>query len=549
MRILFITYRWGSDLLGGAEIHHRRLAHELRDRGHEVDVWTTTAHNFRPFCHWGALWTDFKQPGTSDDEGIAVTRYRAKPLAKWTATLLAKWLQHDWERTPIAVNSAALADWRGAPLLGTDWHEAEGAADGRGKRWSHHRGTIHLDPTDLRHRVLVVAGHAPWPTQLTLRAGNIENTLQANGWFDLRIAIPEGVHCPVATFAVHRTKRPLREFRELGVIVERVAVESGDEKRETDFFTDARAIAADADFVARARRRKFRFDRMFQALRGPNSPDLAAALYHLPTNYDLAIACNFPWRIYMPRPNGTTIRALMPLMHLGDSYYYWGDYLDRIATADLVLANTPFSERHFRETLRAKAHFVGPPIWRSPLEENPRPPGDEFVVLTVSRKSAEKKYAEIAAAVAALRAEGLRIRCIGVGPDADGAPVPEGMEWLGRLGDDELEARWREADAFVLMSESESFGMVVVEAWHHGLPVVVNRRCAPVASLVADEVDGLLAQPGAELRAALRRLAGDAALRRRLGRAGLEKAKRDFVRGSAADRLLRAVESLPGLKR
>jgi glycosyltransferase involved in cell wall biosynthesis len=42
------------------------------------------------------------------------------------------------------------------------------------------------------------------------------------------------------------------------------------------------------------------------------------------------------------------------------------------------------------------------------------------------------------------------------------------------------------------MSESESFGMVILEAWKFGRPVIVNKHCAAFSDLVENEVDGLL---------------------------------------------------------
>ena len=45
---------------------------------------------------------------------------------------------------------------------------------------------------------------------------------------------------------------------------------------------------------------------------------------------------------------------------------------------------------------------------------------------------------------------------------------------------------------FGLMSESESFGMVFLEAWMRRKPVIGNRRCGAVASLIEDGVDGFL---------------------------------------------------------
>jgi glycosyltransferase involved in cell wall biosynthesis len=73
----------------------------------------------------------------------------------------------------------------------------------------------------------------------------------------------------------------------------------------------------------------------------------------------------------------------------------------------------------------------------------------------------------------------------------------------------------------------EGFGLVAVEAMRSGVPVVASRIGA-LPEIVADDVTGMLVAPGSvsELRAAIRRLDGDPALRQAMGAAGKVRAKR-----------------------
>lgn len=90
---------------------------------------------------------------------------------------------------------------------------------------------------------------------------------------------------------------------------------------------------------------------------------------------------------------------------------------------------------------------------------------------------------------------------------------------LGWLSLDELSARMRQAACLVVPSEwYETFGLVVIEAFAHGLPVVASRIGA-LAELVEDGVTGLLFAPGDEagLAASVRRLLENPEEARRMG--------------------------------
>jgi glycosyltransferase involved in cell wall biosynthesis len=75
------------------------------------------------------------------------------------------------------------------------------------------------------------------------------------------------------------------------------------------------------------------------------------------------------------------------------------------------------------------------------------------------------------------------------------------------------------------MSESESFGIVLLEAWMSERPVIANRGTLAFSELVEDGTDGLLVREPAELADAMRRLASDPKLAAGMGRNGRDKAE------------------------
>jgi glycosyltransferase involved in cell wall biosynthesis len=77
--------------------------------------------------------------------------------------------------------------------------------------------------------------------------------------------------------------------------------------------------------------------------------------------------------------------------------------------------------------------------------------------------------------------------------------VAESVHFHGPLFDAEKHAAFRDASAFVLPSVSEGLPMVVLEAWSHGLPVLMTRQCnipeglaAGAAVEITPECDGIL---------------------------------------------------------
>jgi colanic acid/amylovoran biosynthesis glycosyltransferase len=85
------------------------------------------------------------------------------------------------------------------------------------------------------------------------------------------------------------------------------------------------------------------------------------------------------------------------------------------------------------------------------------------------------------------------------------------------------------ADVFCLPSFAEGLPVVLMEAMATAIPAVTTNVMG-IPELVIDGENGLVVPPGrADLVAqALGRLAGDAELRDRLGRAGRERVMRDF---------------------
>ena len=153
-------------------------------------------------------------------------------------------------------------------------------------------------------------------------------------------------------------------------------------------------------------------------------------------------------------------------------------------------------------------------------------------LLFVGRRASNKGLLELLDAFARLRLRHPEARLVLVGADggmagrlaahAEQLGLGSSVRQVGHVGDESLlAAAYREARAFVLPSEYEAFGLVLLEAMAQGTPVVAS-RVGGIPEVVDDGRTGLLVPPRAPeaLADALERLWTDEGLRRRLGDAG-----------------------------
>ncbi len=168
------------------------------------------------------------------------------------------------------------------------------------------------------------------------------------------------------------------------------------------------------------------------------------------------------------------------------------------------------------------------------------------VVIVVSRLVRHKGHPELLRAMrdvpeAELWVVGERLAS-DHGPDLDDAFAAAGLgDRLRRLGyRTDIPALLAAADIFALPSRFEGLPMSVIEAMLAALPVVATAIRGPREQVVAGET-GLLVPPGdvPSLGAALRHLAGDPALRHRMGAAGRARACAHYAEAEVLDRTMR----------
>jgi glycosyltransferase involved in cell wall biosynthesis len=163
-------------------------------------------------------------------------------------------------------------------------------------------------------------------------------------------------------------------------------------------------------------------------------------------------------------------------------------------------------------------------FWRATAHLSPRRARGDVVFVSAMRLSRKKRPARLLRAFAAAvrftdGAPPLRLVIAGDGPErvalerqAAALGVAERVELRGQLTRDELRSLYADADAFVLPSERESFGIAALEARAAGLPVIAM-LAGGARDFIRQGVDGLLARDEHDLARAIERLALDAPFR------------------------------------
>lgn len=145
------------------------------------------------------------------------------------------------------------------------------------------------------------------------------------------------------------------------------------------------------------------------------------------------------------------------------------------------------------------------------------------VVVAAGRLVAQKGFDLLIRAFAAVEDPEWELRIYGSGKERDALRAQIADERIRLMGPtDDLGAVLADAGMFVLPSRYEGFGMVLVEAMGHGVPVVAFDCPHGPGEIVTDGVDGLLvpAEDVPGLTAAISALVADPERRARMGAAG-----------------------------
>lgn len=540
-KVLVLTYRFGEPARGGAEVFLLNVLRELeRLDGIEFDVVAPAVGAIRDTLHFSA---DYDPPSANDRVPAmrgAVHLFPLDPPAK-DRFESARTLQSTWMRESLQLGRE-LAEDLGDGLLG-GWNFAE-RHNGGVIRWAAQTAQIRLPPDT---QSLTVSGLALEPVQVSIRLDGKElgvKRLHRKFSFTQHLNT-EGRLLELQTSARYQGDD---DVRELAYIVDactatgaygevEVSLVEGMEQR-------ARQIPVERwvkELVAVTRERPRDQDQLFFGTRGPHSSELEAWLERACVGYDVILAQGVPFSTsvlgaQVAARNGIPA-VVLPHFHMEDRYYHWRQFYDVFSTVEAVIAAPAASKSVFFDLIGANAQVApGGGFDASDFSAESLACGREAFrrihagenpfVLVLGRKTGAKNYRMIVQACEQLRAAGHRLDVVLIGPDDDGIALEgSGVHYYGAQPREVVIGALASSLCLANMSESESFGIVLLESWMAMRPVVARSSTLAFTELVQDGHNGFLADNVGDVAGAIKRYLDDSELADRHGSAGIETAR------------------------
>ena len=586
-RLLVVTYRYTEPCLGGAEEYLVEVLKRLRVRFNQIDLAAVNVESLTNHYHFGCR-ASRAEGGAARRLGqvFDCARFFAQDELPESQTLeTARRLERSWtreERTLLTGFVVQLgAPGRLRPFGGFFWPENH---NGVTRRWTSPEFAF-LVPRGAR--TFKISGYAAIEKVLrvTLSQAAPEGgstvlcqfTQSIPSSFSVVLALPHTqqdglliLHCQVDEHQAQGDHRPL------GVLLDSASVllDSADALDQTthtmaplqeshadltDQYDEELRVNQFDDWVSALRRtaqaRDPRMEDNFASIRGPHSSALQNWLRENAGNYDVVLVQGIPFDVIprsvetlsalTPRPRIVTL----PHFHGDDRFYHWQQYYRSFAAADATLLFSSSIAEHLGPVCGhltvvpgggVRSDEQGDPDAETAFRQIHKSATPFFLVL--GRKTPSKGYEDVIRAQQALRSAGRNIDLVMIGPDEDGRRIEEsGAYYLGRQPRQVIRGALRACLGLITMSRSESFGIVICEAWLFGKPVIANRACYAFRELVRNGHDGLLVLTEAELSQAMQRLLDDARYRNGLGRSGFESVLSRFTWEKVADACFEAL--------
>ena len=533
-RVLYVAYRYTFPALGGAEANIEKFVSALGISGEfDVDVVAPEVsgiHNHWRFSENYTFDTGLGAP--VDIPNVRFARFAAD--APDPSTIDAQ-LRKAWSAQPLfeqAVDQAIREDYKVTGLT-WGWGDPEGKGS-KAARCTFSGCGMFLD----KAAHIELEGHAAHPVVTTAHSGEqvIAGPWRLEGRFSLSFEADAG-EVRFATSVLQTSTDP----RSLGFRVSRLAIDGRGVDLAAPTLLEKHLPLLPAERVFRLLDEASQQSRTALGVRltdgrGPWSGSLERFIADHVADYDLVVTHNNVFRpavVAIEEARKRSVPAiLIPHGHLDDDFYHFPDLLQSARNASLVLA-VPRAACDFLEEKGCNVRYL--PAGCDAGEQFTLEDQEAFqqvypsrrpFILVLGRKAGAKRYLQIVDAVEHLNHEGFDLHAVLIGPDDDGIVLDSpNAVYLGRQPRSVVRGALMTCVSLVNMSMSESFGIVLLEAWLAHKPVIANKNCAAFQDIAAHEENALLVDES-DLGDAILRMLRDPKLALALAEKGCEVAQR-----------------------
>lgn len=503
-RLLVLTYRYNTPPRGGAETYLNNVLIEIsKNKNYAIDIITTEIGDITDCFHYSCSYTQDKETAVLPGTGIRVRKFPVNELSKEEQWKKCHQIYQAIMQESVEVGRK-FVDLYAYPLLMGGWHYPEVHEDGV-RIWSSSTADIFVGNVDS----IIFDGRIDQKRSVKVLLDG-RSIWQGTVKHDFQITIDD-MHGKVCSIEVESFSLKGQDPRPLGLYFNKIECHVCGTWKEVDFTCDYSQFIREKDvsgfidsLIESACKRKPEIDDLFYETRGPRSVEMEAWLETHIENYDVVIGHGIPFDTLVigqkaAKEHGVPYVAL-PHYHMEDKFYHWNLYYDALRQADYVIAAPMVSKELFYNKIGAHAVLVpGGGINPEEFEYSEdslfqtQYPLDRPFVLVLGRKAGGKNYNWVIDAVEEINRRGTSVQLVMIGRDDDKIPVKApNLLYLGEQSREMVLSALRNCAFVVNMSESESFGIVILEAWLSGKAVVVNRRCAAFAELVDDGINGVL---------------------------------------------------------
>ncbi len=564
LRMLVVTYRYTEPPRGGAEEYLYRLLCEYAQIAPvSIDIVAPAVGDLGNMAKFA---TAVGQPPASHSLLVApfarnVTLLPVDPVASSTVLDDARCVYDGWIGEDLVLSRYIGQGIDESCLLGGFYDLERSGSDMW--VWTSGKAEIQCSSNTTAIRIHGCTERGAISIDLAIN-GQDNGSVQVTDQFSIEVWM-ENSGCNIITLHVPKLMFPNEDPRSLGVRVTGVDVLTGGIWRSLPLDRNYERLAKARDpwrwidgLRQVAEQRLPEVDVMFDRMRGPHCSAMSTYLDEVAANYDVALVQGIQFGVSMAAVDrlkdlGIPL-ILLPHYHVDDRFYHWSSFYKAIRTADRVLSFSPTVSANFLKPLGGNAVEIAgggvtPGEYFSPdntiaafraVWSSERP-----FALVLGRKTGSKNYRLAISAHQQLIAEGAKLDLILIGPDEDHQPiVGDNVYYLGSQPREVVIGALQSCLCLVTMSESESYGIVIAEAWMCGKPVIARRSCLAFSELVDHGQDGILADTEAELAEGLSILLEDSAFSAQLGSVGRAKALERYTWLAAAERLDDIVQAM-----